>query len=345
MAADAKKKSFFKRQEIMRKVVYAALPCIAAGVYLFGWRVLVIALVAVVTGVICEYLLARRRGDQVSEAVFVTAVLFAVIMPPTVPLHVVVIGMAFSIILTKEVFGGFGRNFFNPAMAGRCFVYIAFPVAMTAVWTSPAPGMLGNLQAWIAGGFHGWPSVEHWYGALGQWRTYTIDSTTGASPLGAVKLGGPVPPVSQLLLGNLSGVSGATCALVILIGGVYLYVKKIANRTIILTCVITYFVLNQALNMLGVPQVRLNGLEAVLGGGFLFGAFFMATDPVSAPKTQPGRWIYGILIAVLTTTIRNFSIFNGGFMFSLLLANMFAPIIDYGATEWKKLRAARGAAS
>jgi Na+-transporting NADH:ubiquinone oxidoreductase subunit B len=345
VAAHAEKKGVFKRQEIMRKVVYATLPCIAAGTYLFGWRVLVVALVAVATGVVCEYLLARRRGEQVSEAVFVTALLFAVIMPPTIPWHVVVIGMAFSIILTKEVFGGFGRNFFNPAMAGRCFVYIAFPVAMTAAWASPAPGMLGNLQAWIAGGFQDALSFDHWYGALGQWRTFTVDSITSASPMGAVKQGGPVPPVSQLLLGNLSGVSGATSALVIILGGLYLYIKKVANRTIILSCIITYFVLNQALNMLGVPQVRLNGFEAVLGGGFLFGAFYMATDPVSGPKTPPGRLLYGILIGTLTTTIRNFSIFNGGFMFSLLLANMFAPIIDYGATEWKKMRAAKGAAS
>jgi Na+-transporting NADH:ubiquinone oxidoreductase subunit B len=345
VAATAKKKGLFKRQDIMRKVVLATVPCIAIGVYFFGWRVLAIAVVAVATGVICEYLLARRRGDQVSEAVLVTALLFAVIMPPTIPWHVVVFGMAFSVVLSKEVFGGFGRNFFNPAMAGRCFVYIAFPVAMTAAWAPPAPSFLGNLQAWIAGGFEGSLAFDHLQGALGQWRTYTLDTITGASPMGAAKLGEPVPPMSQLLVGNLSGVLGGTSALVILLGGLYLYIKKVANRSIILSCVLTYFALNQVLHMLGVPQVRTNGFQAVCGGGFLFGAFYMATDPVSGPKTGPGRVIYGMLIATLTTTIRNFSIFNGGFMFSLLLANMFAPIIDYSVTEWKKMRAARGAAA
>jgi Na+-transporting NADH:ubiquinone oxidoreductase subunit B len=157
--------------------------------------------------------------------------------------------------------------------------------------------------------------------------------------MGLIKAGKPVPPLTTLLAGNITGVMGATSALLVLLGGLYLFITKTANRTIILTVVLTYIVLNEALRWLvGPPFV--GALPPLMGSGFLFGAFFMATDPVSAPKTEPGRIIYSILIAVLTLVIRNYSIFPEGFMFALLLANMFGPIIDYGITTLKTKRAA-----
>jgi len=330
-----------KRQDIMRRVIAAVVPCTLGGVYLFGWRVLAVVAGACVTGFVCEYAFCRRRKEPVTEAVFVTAFLYALILPPTVPWHVVVIGMIFAVVLTKEVFGGFGRNFFNPAMAGRCFVYICFPLAMTARWAAPAPGIFDALQRWIEAGFTGGIDLTHWYGALAQWSTAAPDTITTATPMGLVKINifagrdPNVPSLWQLLFGNISGVMGATSSVLILIGGVYLYWTKTASRTIILSVIITYMVLNQSLAWLGVKPF-VGALPVTLGAGFLFGAFFMATDPVSAPKTEPARVMYGVLIALCTLVIRNFSIFPAGFMFSLLIANMFSAILDYGVNAWKQ---------
>lgn len=305
-----------KKQLIMRKMILAILPCVFGAVYFFGWRSLALVLTACIVCFICEYIMCRMWKEPVSEAVFVTAILLALVMPPTVPWHVLIIACVFAIIFSKMVFGGFGRNFFNPALAGRCFVYICFPVAMTAVWAEPADGM---------------------WGALTQWTTATVpDAITSVTPMAVMKADGTVPALSGLFFGRISGTMGVTSALLILIGGVYVFVKKVAARETILSVIITYVVLNQGLHWLGADGFY-GALPAVLGGGFLFGAFFMATDPVSSPKTAQGRIVYGIIIALCTTVIRNYSIFNGGLMFSILLGNMFAPIIDYGVKNyWQK---------
>ncbi|MHC4271874.1 MAG: RnfABCDGE type electron transport complex subunit D, partial [Planctomycetota bacterium] len=137
-----------------------------------------------------------------------------------------------------------------------------------------------------------------------------------------------------LLFGRISGTMGVTSVLLILIGGLYLYISKSASREIILSLIITYAVLNQILFWFGVEPVP-GAWPAVLGGGFLFGAFFMATDPVSAPKTREAKIFYGILIGTCALVIRNFSIFNGGLMFSILIGNMFAPIMDYAVRSLK----------
>lgn len=298
-----------KKQPIMRRMMIAMLPCIMASVYFFGWRSLFVVIVSCVSGFGTEYIFARRRGEPVTEAVFVSAIIYALIMPPTIPWHVLIFGMVFAIMFGKMVFGGFGFNIFNPAMVGRAFVYICFPVALTAMWAPAAQGI---------------------WGALGTWSTgLNPDAITAATPLALVKAGEAAPPVlTDLLLGRIPGTMGVTSAMAIIIGGLYVFITKTANRAIIITVIVTYILVNgifALLRVMGSPGV----LPALLGGGFLFGAFFMATDPVSAPKTKGGRVIYSAVIAVLTSVIRNFSVFNGGFMFSLLIGNMFAPILDY----------------
>ncbi|MFC1636977.1 RnfABCDGE type electron transport complex subunit D, partial [Planctomycetota bacterium] len=137
-----------------------------------------------------------------------------------------------------------------------------------------------------------------------------------------------------LLFGRISGTMGVTSVLLILIGGIYMFVTRTASRTTILSVVISYAALNQVLYWFGVDPV-LGAWPAVLGGGFLFGAFFMATDPISSPRTEPAKVIYGIIIATCTMVIRNFSIFNGGLMFSILIGNMFAPILDYAVRSYQ----------
>jgi Na+-transporting NADH:ubiquinone oxidoreductase subunit B len=348
MAQVLKKKRFFRNQPAMRKVLWASAAPMAGAVYFFGWRSLAMVLFCLATGILLEWIFCRLRNEPVSEAVFVTSVLFALVMPPTVGWHVLLVGMAFAIIFTKEVFGGFGRNFFNPALAGRCFVYICFPVALTGVWQPAAQGPWGALRQWST--------------ARGPDQTAAV---TSATPLAHLKAGRLVlvddraPQAHQdipfrieedakeavsesamfraLFFGRISGTMGVTSALLILIGGMYLYWTKTASRTIILTLILTYAILSQTLFRLGVEPVP-RSWTAVLGGGFLFGTFFMATDPVSAPRTEPGRIIYAILIGIATVVIRNFSIFNGGLMFAILLGNMFAPIIDVGVKSVEERR-------
>ena len=135
----------------MRRVMLAMLPCVGGSVYFFGWRSLAVIIVACAVGFIAECFFCRKRNEPVSEAVFVTGILFGLVMPPTASWHVVVFGMLFAVVITKMLFGGFGRNIFNPALAGRCFVYICFPVALTATWAPGASASTpsrGRRRAW-----------------------------------------------------------------------------------------------------------------------------------------------------------------------------------------------------
>jgi len=345
MTEKTKPKTILLKQRAIRRVLLALLPCVAGAVYFFGWRSLFLIVWAGIVGFVVEWIFARRRKEPVTEAVFVTTTLFALVMPPTVPWHVLTIGVVFAVMFAKEIFGGFGRNIFNPALAGRCFVYVCFPVALTAAWA---------------------PADDDLTGALNLWTTASSpDAITGATPLANLKAGkivlssdssatSEIPfDVTEgttvelrrsalfraLALGRISGTMGVTSALLITIGGLYLFWTKTANRTIIVTLIVTYAALSQILHSLGVAPVPA-GWTAVLGGGFLFGAFFMATDPVSAPKTNLAKIIYAIIIGVCTVVIRNFSIFNGGLMFSILIGNMFAPILDYAVRARQSARKA-----
>jgi len=336
VARTAKTKSKVKilqKQTIMRRVLLALVPCIAGAVYFFGWYCLFIVILANATGFITEYIFTRRNGKPATEAVFVTGTLFALVMPPTVPWYVVVIGMVFAVMFGKMVFGGFGKNIFNPAIAGRAFVYVCFPIALSGTWAQVADGP---------------------WGALNRWTTVdTLTAVSGATPMAYLKSGQielveeayapfPIPHnlkqdekkyvlkstfLDGLLFGRISGTAGVTSAILICIGGIYLFVTKTASRTTILATIITYAFWNELLYRFGVHPVP-GAWPALLGGGFLFGAFFMATDPVSSPKTEAAKVIYGIIIATSTMVIRNFSIFNGGLMFSILIGNMFAPTLD-----------------
>jgi len=246
--------------------------------------------------------------EPVTSAVFVTAFLFTLSLPPTVPYWIAVVGIVFGIAIGKMAFGGFGRNIFNPALTGRAFIYVSFGVFMTSSWVEPF--------SWFPGGFTGFLS----------------DATTKATPLA----GGPVSYLS-LLFGNTSGSLGETSALLLIIGGVYIIWKKAANYRIVLSGFIGMIVLQTALWASGV-EGALDPLRATLSGSFILGIFFMATDPVSASQTNPGRWLYGALVGALIPVIRTFSIWSEGVMFAILLGNMFNPILDYYIKQRKARR-------
>lgn len=355
MVQTLKTRSVLRKQPAMRRMLIAMIPPAAGSVYFFGWRSLVMILFCGAIGFVYEWLFCRWRKEPISEALFVTATLFALAMPPGVGWHVLAVGMGFAVLFSKEMFGGFGKNIFNPAIAGRCFVYICFPIALTGTWYPPAQG--------------------NW-GALKQWSTMVnADGTsakTSATPLSHAKAGRIVLADSTdtealttvpmrlaadehvkvnkwslwktLLIGNLPGSMGATSAGLLLLGGIYLYITKTASRTIILTMTISYFVLNELFYQFGAPVPR--GLSALLGGGFFLAACYMATDPVSSPRTEQAKIAFCIIICICALVIRNFSIFNGGLMFSILIGNMFAPILDYAVKAyWPKKKATPAAAA
>lgn len=310
--ASKKNIPFIKWQKPMLKVLYALIPVVVASIYFFGWRSLCLLILVNAAGFLCEYAFARYYKEPVSSSIFVTNVLFTLILPPNLPYWMAIIGIVFGVVFGKMVFGGFGKNIFNPAMVGRAFIYINFANPMTGKWFSP-------FSFFPAGFMH-----------------YTTDSVCSATPMKVMKAGGEIP-LSSLFFGNTGGCLGETCAILIILGGIYLVWTKTANKNIVISCFASTLLL-QGIFWLCDLQGAFDPLRAILSGGFMLGVFFMATDPVSACQTNPGRWIYGALIGSLTIIIRQFSVWAEGFMFAILLANMFGPIIDYTIREMTKKR-------
>ena len=259
-------------------------------------------------GILWEIIFAVVRGHEVNEGFFVTSVLFALSLPPGIPLWQVALGISFGVVVAKEVFGGTGKNFLNPALAGRAFLYFAYPAYMSgdAIWTA-------------------------------------VDGFSGATPLGLAALGvspdqfvdayGNVITWADAFVGNMQGSVGEVSTLAILIGGAVLIYTKIASWRVIAGAVIGLVVTAFIFNMIGSetnPMMSLSPQWHLVIGGFMFGAVFMATDPVSAAHTNTGRWCYGLLIGFMTVVIRVVNpAFPEGIMLAILFANLFAPLFDY----------------
>lgn len=305
-----------KWQSPMRRVLMALVPVVCASVYFFGWRVLAVILLTNLVGFLTEYAFARPRNEPVTSAVFVTATLLALSLPPALPFWMAVVGVVFAVTFGKMVFGGFGKNIFNPALTGRAFLYVSFGGYMTALWHEPVSGPWGG------------------------WAAYAADAVTGATPGMALKTGAEIPFL-PLLLGNTGGVMGGTCAILVIAGGTYLLWKKAANHRIVVSGLLGFLATQTLLWAVG-PARAADPIRALFAGSFLFGIFFYATDPVSASRTNEGRWLYGAFIGIMSAVISVFSAWPAGTMFAILLANMFVPITDYGIQEWKKRRKPAG---
>ncbi len=300
-------KNYFTKQKLMTRVLISLLPVLLASVYLFGLRTLVLLFVVTITGIICEYGVMRLidgNKAKVSEALFVTCLLFTLTLPPSVPFWIAAVGIAFGVVFGKCVFGRFGRNIFNPALVGRCLIYVSFPAYMTIAWAEPYSG--------LPGGFISWSS--------------SVDAMTSATPMILFNREGIMTDYLRLFLGNISGSLGETSALLILLAAVYLIVTKTASWKIIASCLASFAIFGSILYLTGV--IEANPLFSILSGGLLFAAVFMATDPVSAPKHEAAKYIYGALIGVVALIIRAFSNFTGGVMFAILIVNAFVPLID-----------------
>ena len=298
----------------MSMAIVAVLPCVAAAVYFFGWRILAMIVVTYAAGLSVEWFFAVARKEEINEGFFVTGLLYPLILPPTLPLWMVAVGIVFGVVVGKELFGGTGRNPFNPALVGRCFLLIGYAPAMSSTWAPP-------------------PS--QWYGRLGQ---YAADAVTTATPLVQGRAG-EYAPWWRLLVGNVSGSAGETCAILIVLSGAFLVVTGVASWRTIAGILGSFLALGAVLHGLLPGTFGPPGWH-VLAGGLLFGTVFMATDPVTSPFTKAGKWAYGVLIGVATLLIRHLTGYVEGAMFAILLGNIAAPILDEAAVRWHLRRIA-----
>ncbi|MDO9178541.1 MAG: NADH:ubiquinone reductase (Na(+)-transporting) subunit B [Agitococcus sp.] len=278
-----------------------------------------IYLVTFIAGGFWEVLFAMKRGHEVNEGFFVTSVLFALVCPPTVPLWQVALGISFGVVLGKEVFGGTGKNFINPALAGRAFLFFAYPAYMSGdtVWTAIQP------EVWKHG----------------------IDGFSGATALGQAKLAGlagmqhmtatGLQPLTwwDAFIGFEAGSVGEVSTAAILLGAVVLLVTRVASWRIMAGVMIGMASMSFVFNQIGSttnPMFAMPWHWHLVLGGFAFGMVFMATDPVSAAMTNTGRFIFGLLIGVMVVLIRVVNpAYPEGMMLAILFANLCAPLIDY----------------
>ncbi|MEY4195301.1 MAG: hypothetical protein RLZZ226_1669 [Pseudomonadota bacterium] len=274
-----------------------------------------IYLVTIVAGGLWEVLFAVVRKHEVNEGFFVSSILFALTMPPNTPLWQVALGISFGVVIGKEIFGGTGKNFLNPALTGRAFLYFAYPASMSGdmVWTA-------------------------------------VDGYSGATALGVAALGG-VDAIReagiawwQTFLGFERGSLGETSTLACLIGAAFLVYTRIASWRIMAGVMLGMVVTSTLFNIVGSDSDAMFAVPwywHLTLGGFAFGMTYMATDPVSASHTNAGRWVYGALIGFMTVLIRVINpAFPEGIMLAILFSNIFSPLIDYAVIKVNIMRRA-----
>ncbi|MBN2138235.1 MAG: RnfABCDGE type electron transport complex subunit D [Sedimentisphaerales bacterium] len=300
-------------KRFMSMAIISVVPCVFAALYFFGLRIIPMIIVSYACGLAVEAAFAIVRKEGINEGFFVTGILFPMILPPGIPLWMVGVGVAFGVLIGKELFGGTGRNIFNPALVGRCFLALAYPAKMSASWIEAGGGLTGRLLEYATA-----PAAT--------------DAVTVATPLSEAK-GGQMCSIWHLLFGNVSGSAGETSAILIILGGVFLLFTRVANWRTVAGILLSFVILTGALIQGGAVSYSIDGLVSpiiwhVFAGGLLFGAFFMATDPVTSPTSNIGKWIYGIIIGSTTVLIRNFTGYVEGVTFAILLGNIVAPILD-----------------
>lgn len=273
----------------------------------FGFlKLLPLVVVSYVVGLSIEFAAAQIRGHEINEGFLVTGLLIPLIMPIDVPLWMLALATAFSVILGKEVFGGTGMNVFNPALLARAFLFFSYPGWMT-----------GDL-VWTEGLTHG---------------QHVIDGYSGATPLSLLAMGETtkIPSFAQMFLGTTPGSVGETSELAILIGAVILIATGIGSWKIMISMFAGGLVMGLLLNLFAAnAYMELPFYYHFVMGGFAFGAVFMATDPVTASQTERGKWIFGFLAGFLAILFRVLNpAYPEGVMLAILLMNLFAPLIDY----------------
>lgn len=275
---------------LMRDVIIALIPALIASVVFFGIRSLLIVLTSVISCVLFEYIWEKIFKIDVTVSnlsAIVTGILLAFNLPASTPLWMCVVGSFFAIVIVKMCFGGLGNNFVNPALAARAFLLLSWPV---------------NMTKWIP-------------------TRFMSEAFSGATPLGALKETGEIAATyTDLFLGNIPGCLGEVSAIAILIGLVYLIIRKVINWQIPVIYVATVYVLTTILGQ--------DGLYHILSGGLLLAAVFMATDYVTSPMSKLGCAIYALCLGIITTVIRIFGALPEGATYAILLMNVATPLID-----------------
>ena len=352
-------RSYIDMKRIMTYVVLATIPCILFGLYntglqtnlaiaeygASGWRAWIIEtlgigfnpanplanmlhgllyflpiyVVTLVAGGIFEVVFAVVRGHEVNEGFLVSSMLYTLILPASTPLWQVALGIIFGVVIGKEVFGGTGKNFLNPALVGRAFLYFAYPAQMSGdtVWT-PVDGFSGATALSV--------SASDGFAALPERGITWMDA----------------------FIGTIQGCLGETSTIACLIGLAFLLVTKIANWRLVAGCLLGMIAFSTLLNLIGSdsnPMFAMPWYWHLVVGGYAFGLVFMVTEPVSASHTNAGRWIYGALIGFMVVMIRVVNpAFPEGMMLAILFGNVFAPLIDYFVVQANiKRRAKRNA--
>lgn len=292
-------------RDIMLDVIIAMIPACILGVYNFGLRALLVILATVVSCMLTEYVYEKLMKQTVTTgdlSAIVTGVILALNMPASIPLWMPISGGIFAILVVKMLYGGLGKNFMNPALAGRVFLLICFTSQMSNFVVEKSTNL------WMNG-------------------SLALDGVTGATPLGMLRETGTATNALTLFLGNHGGTIGETSAIALLIGAAYLVAKKVISLRIpvaYLASFVVFFVLFGGTDARNLPVI----LTQVLGGGLVFGAFFMATDYVTCPITPMGQIIFGICLGVLTGIFRLFGQSAEGVSYAIIFCNLLVPLIE-----------------
>ena len=303
--------------QIMRNVVYAIVPVCVYGVYLFGLSAAAVLAVSTATCLATEHVICRisKRESSVGDySAIITGMLLGLALPPGVPLWMAVVGGIIAVAPGKMLFGGLGFNVFNPALVGRAFLQAAFPAAIMG-YTRP---LLPQRFSEFIPSSLAWPLMK---------APALTDAYSGATPLMQQKFDHVGSELWPLFLGERAGSIGETCAILILICGIYLIIRGMMDWRITTSMVLSAAVVSEAFHLAD-PASYPSPVFAVLSGGLMLGAVFMATDPVSSPVTPRGMWIYGAVMGLIAVLIRLLGGLAEGVMYAILLGNAISPLID-----------------
>jgi len=307
--------------QAMRDVIYALLPATGAALWFFGLSAVLVLGASIIGAVLAEWLFASRheRGQSLRDASgLLTGLLLGLTLPPGLPMWMAFLGGFAGVSLGKVIWGGLGHNLFNPALLGRAFLLATFPIAMTT-WVPATPDGFFDIYA----GNLAWPFMQA-----------EVDGVTAATPLGLLKFQQEVTPLADLAFGKTGGSLGETSGVLLLLGGLYLWLRRDLDWRIPVSILLTAAVFSACLTVINAERFP-DPLFSVFSGGLLLGAIYMATDPVTSPITPRGAWIFGIGIGVLVILIRVFGGLPEGVMYAILLMNAATPLIE----RWVRPRA------
>jgi len=299
-------------KKVMYDVLYALIPAFLVSIYVFGISALILTSIAVVSCILFEYLiqkyLLKTEITITDGSALITGILLAFNLPSGLPIWMIIVGSLIAIGVAKLSFGGLGYNIFNPALVGRVFLLVCFPIQMTS-WPTPVDNHLSIVDA-ITG--------ETTLGIIKEGLMYGETMSTISEKL---------PSAMELLFGITSGSVGEMSALALLLGGVFLIARKVITWHIPVTIIVTMAVMTGIFWLVN-PEQYANPLIHILSGGAILGAFYMATDLVTSPMTKKGMIIFAIGIAIITVVIRLYGAYPEGISFAILIMNAFVPLIN-----------------